>query len=166
MAYAADGILGLDLTATPADADASGNTVPPPYNLGAIVRTNNGFYQHVHASGAIGQYDFVKINDDFEASSLTTTISGTEPTAVGCAQVAAADDDYLWVFIGCGTFEGNALNAVADGAKVATTGTAGQVDDVTSGHDLIQGLVATEAVTGGSSGTFWAAGFMKTNSQD
>ncbi len=160
MAFPVDGNI-FDLTKTMADA-TGGEAV-----LGSMVRASDGnWYQYVHASGAIAQYDFVKVDYDFEITTLTTAASGTEPTAVGCAQVAFADNDYGWVARGGGTFTGQGAAAIADNAKIYTTATAGEVDDDSSGADLIQGLTITAALGAQGNGSFRATDLMKTNGQD
>lgn len=161
MAHVIDGSVGIDLTKVL--ADATGGEHP----VGSMVRASDGnFYQYVHANGAIAQYAFVKVDNDYEAATLTTTISGTEPTAVGCAQVALADNEYGWVVRGGGTFTGTTAAAVSADVKIYTSATAGAVDDDSSGHDLIAGVKAPTAIGSATTGTFYAATLMTTNHQD
>ena len=160
--HAVSGKLGVNLQNTYADSDSDATT--KLVTLGTIVEASDGAtYQFVHAAGAISQYAWVKVDNDFEAAQLTTAISGDEPTAVGCAQVAIADDAYGWV-VRRGPFTGLHGASIAADVKVLTTTSAGKVDD--SGGDTIQGVKASAAGTGDSSTTFYATSFMQTNAQD
>lgn len=114
---------------------------------------SDGEFVYVQANGAVAQYDIVKIDNDGQASALTTTISGAEPTACGVLQVALADNEYGWAWVkGGGSGKGikvNALTLCATDVKLYTTATAGKVDDTAT--DLIQGL--TLCSTNGTGGT-------------
>lgn len=142
MGYASHGI-----SPTIADTDQK-------EDLLAEGRNSKGVWVYVQASGAVAQYSAVKIDNDGQAAELTTAISGTEPTAVGIAQVALADNEYGWVWAGEGGGSGKGIKVTvladcAAGAKIYTTTTAGSVDDTAT--DLIQGL--TTLTTDGGSGS-------------
>ncbi len=156
------GLLGVDLDAV----ETSTTGVTPRFALGTVVcASDNAEYMYVRADAAITQYDFVKIDDDFECTSITTAISGSEPTMVGCAQVAFADTDYGWVAVS-GSFTGRIASSCAADVKILTTTTAGVADD--AGGDAIQGLKATVAETTGTIANIvcFAAQRMVTNAQD
>lgn len=155
MAFATDGKLGVDIDATSTDL---------VFALGDIISANGAEYMYVRADEALAQYAAVKIDDDYECSELTTTISGAEPTMVGCPQVAFADTEYGWVAIS-GSFSIIGAASCAADVKLYTTATAGVVDDTAT--DLIQGL-KIKTTLGGAQAT--AAAFatcrMHTNGQD
>ena len=129
-----------------------------------------GHWKYVQANGAITIYAVVKVDNDGQATALTTAISGVEPTQVGIAQVAFADNDYGWVFVGPGAGTGSGIkvnNLVACAADVKLyTATAGNVDDTAT--DLIAGLtLVTANVSGGTTSTeCFAATTLATNCQD
>ena len=103
---------------------------------------SDGEFVYVQANGAVAQYAIVKIDNDGQAAELTTTISGSEPTACGILQVALADNEYGWAWVkGGGSGKGikvKALTLCATDVKLYTTATAGAIDD--SATDLVQGL--------------------------
>jgi mannose-6-phosphate isomerase-like protein (cupin superfamily) len=154
---------GIDLDATSTDK---------VFALGTIVCGTDSSgnysaeYMYVRADEAIDQYDAVKIDDDYECSALTTAISGVEPTMVGVAQVAAADTEYFWVVIsGSGTVSCISSGSAAADVKLYTTATAGFLDDASTSTDLVQGIKLT-AANATNQAAFFAAGRMRTNSQD
>lgn len=122
--------------------------------LGAVGQNTKGTWVYGQAQGAIAAYDAVKIDNDGQLIPLTTAISGSEPTAVGVAQVALADNEYGWVWAGEGGGSGSGIKvtvlaSAAAGAKLYTTTTAGSLDDTAT--DLVQGL--TILSTDGGSGS-------------
>lgn len=141
-------------------ADATG----PKFDLGSYGWNEKGLWQYGHAAGAIAQYAAVKIDNDGEISELTTTITGTEPTAVGAAQVAFADNDYGWVFRGFGGGAGNgikiklAASCVQD-VQLFTTGTAGVLDDAAT--DLIQNVTLVTTITSATAAEVYCIEAMK-----
>ena len=74
--------------------------LPLPVGVGSVGKTPYGTWMFVQASGAIDQYAAVVISDDGQAAMATTTNAGSNSLQVGIAQVAAANDEYLWVFVG------------------------------------------------------------------
>lgn len=129
----------------------------------------DGDFVYVQANGAIAQYAWVKIDNDGQASELTTTISGAEPTRVGVLQVALADNEYGWAFVGNGGGSGKgikgklAASCNAD-VKLYTTATAGVADDTAT--DLIQNVTAVAGVSTADAAEIHAMGLMVTNCQD
>lgn len=129
------------------------STVLKDAKLLDLAAHRDGKFVFVQANGAIDQYAAVKIDNDGQASMLTTAISGTEPTAVGVAQVAFADNEYGWVWVGEGGGSGKGIKvkvaaSCATDVKLYTTATAGVLDDTAT--DLIQGLtiVSTDGGAG------------------
>lgn len=145
--------------------------VDPTAQVGARGRTNAGSWVYGQANGAISQYDVVKIDNDGQLIPLDNTVSGAEPTAVGVAQVAVADNEYAWVWIGEGggtmfpDIKVNVLASTTADVKLYTSGTAGSINDVTG--DLIQGLTITEDDGGsGSAVNCYSPCVLMTNGQD
>lgn len=149
-----------------------GTTTSAKFALGEkCFDSKGGSWVYVQANGAIAINDAVKVDKDFQASKLTTAVSGAEPTDVGIAQVAFANDEYGWVFEGPGGGDGsgikvNALTLCATDVKLYTTATDGAVDDTAT--DLIQGLMLCSTnATGGTVATeCYATQKLVTNCQD
>jgi hypothetical protein len=116
-----------------------GITIPLPAKVGEVGSLPVGDFVLVQADGAIDQYAFVKIEADGQAAQLTTTNAGSNGLLVGVAQVAAADNEYLWVWVG-----GLRAGGVGSGIKgkvaanyvaknnLNTTATAGVADDAST----------------------------------
>lgn len=158
-----DGTLAVDLTSTGTSATAGF----PEWPLGYQATTKDGaVYRYIHAAGAITQYYAVYIDESFEAAPITTTLSGSEPQAVGIAdQVAIADNAYGFVLVkGPGSVQvavGCSINT-----KLYTHTTAGYVIGTSTG-DLISGLQITTAPAGVSTNTAcYAAVEMSVNTTD
>lgn len=110
-----------------------------PAKVGSVGSALEGDFVFVQANGAIAQYAFVTIAQDGQAAEMTTTTAGSNNLLVGVAQVGAADNEYLWVWIGGpmagGTGKG-IKGKVAAGyvalANLNTTATAGVADDAST----------------------------------
>lgn len=120
-----------------------------PGTVGSLVEGNFVFVQ---ADGAIAQYAFVKITSAGQAAEATDAIAG--PIQIGVAQVAAANDEYLWVWIGGpmggGTgkgIKGKILTGYVAGNALYTTSTAGCADD-TNTTDKLNGVVGLAGTSG------------------
>jgi len=132
--------------------DAYGFTGSLPATVGTVGSLPEGDFVFVQADGAIDQYGFVKIEADGQAAMLTTTNAGSNALMVGVAQVAALDNEYLWVWIGgpMGGGVGKGIRGkVAAGfvakANLNTTATAGVADDAST--TLIKGGVGLASTT-------------------
>lgn len=145
-----------------------GVTIPLPAKVGDIGSSPVGDFMFVQADGALAQYAFVKVSDDGQADELTTTNAGSNNLQVGVAQVAAADNEYLWVWIG-GPGAGGvgsgikgkvALNYAADN-NLNTTATDGVADDAST--TKIQNVVGLTTVTAASTVELKATGHLKVN---
>lgn len=133
--------------------------------------SEGGIWAYVQANGAIAINDAVKVDNDGQAAGLTSAISGSEPTDVGIAQVAFADNEYGWVWQGPGGgvssgIKVNVLTLCATDVKLYTTGTPGKLDDTAT--DLIQGLTIVATNSGGSTAAVecFASQKLSTNAQD
>ena len=151
------------------DIDFEQTDTTPIFARGTIVQGTDSSgsyaaeYMYVEANGAIAQYAVVKIDDDYQVTELTTTISGVEPTMVGVAQTALADNSWGWVVIsGNGTVQAISGGGAAADVLLYTTTTAGHVDDVSTSSDKIVGLKLTATESGGQA-AFFAATRMYTN---
>jgi hypothetical protein len=115
------------------------DTLPLPVPVGAKGSLVEGEFVFVQADGAIDQYAFVKIEADGQAAMLTTTNAGSQGLLIGVAQIAVADNEYVWVWVG-GLHAGGvgsgirgkvAANYVAKN-NLNTTATAGVADDTST----------------------------------
>lgn len=116
-----------------------GITIPLPAKLRAVGSLPEGEFVFVQADGAIDQYGFVKIEQDGQAAMLTTTNAGSNALLIGVAQIAALDNEYLWVWIGGinGGGVGKGIKGKVAASYVAkanlnTTATAGVADDAST----------------------------------
>lgn len=129
----------------------TGSEGPLPAALRSVGSAPVGEFVFVQADGAVDQYGFVKIEQDGQAAMLTTTNAGSNGLLVGVAQVAAANDEYLWVWVGGlnGGGVGKGIKGkVAAGyvakANLYTTATAGVADDTaTTKISYVVGLTST-----------------------
>lgn len=129
----------------------------PPHGVGTRMEGADGkVYIFVQAGGVIDASDAVGIDEDFQATALTTA-AAEDGHKVGVAPVAFADNDYGWVQIR-GVCELNVAGAYAADGILYTTGTAGTLDDaVATTLSRIHGLIGTEA---GTTGATTVAAFM------
>jgi hypothetical protein len=145
-----------------------GTTIPLPVKVGTVGSTPEGDYMFVQADGAVAQYAFVKISDDGQADELTTTNAGSNNLQVGVAQIAAADNEYLWVWIGgvggggVGTgIKGKCAASYAADANLNTTATDGVADDAST--TKIQNVVGLTTLTGAGTVELKSTGHLKVN---
>lgn len=78
----------------------TGSEGPLPVALRAVGSAPVGEFVFVQADGAIDQYGWVKIEQDGQAAMVNQTNDGADGLLIGVAQVAAADNEYLWVWVG------------------------------------------------------------------
>lgn len=145
-----------------------GTTIPLPAHLGAVGSTPEGDYMFVQADGAVAQYAFVKISDDGQADELTTTNAGSNNLQVGVAQIGAADNEYLWVWIGgpggggvSSGIRGKCAASYAADANLNTTATDGVADDASTTR--IQNVVGLTTLTGAGTVELKSTGHLKVN---
>ena len=145
-----------------------GTSIPLPAKVGSVGSSPEGEFVFVQADGAIDQYAFVKIENDGQAAMLTTTNAGSQGLLIGVAQVAAADNEYLWVWVG-----GIAAGGVGSGIKgkvaanyvaknnLNTTATAGVADDAST--TKISYVVGVASTTPAAAVELYAVGHLKVN---
>lgn len=142
---------------------AYSSTADFPFTLGDYVWHRDGVFQFGQANGAVVVYDAVKLDNDGQIAQITTTITGDEPTGVGLAQVAAADNEYLWVFRGLGGGSGKGIKAnllinCAQDVRLYTTATAGSLDDTAT--DLIANVSLITTITAATAAEIYSPGIM------
>ena len=142
--------------------------LPLPVGVGSVGKTPDGTWMFVQASGAIDQYAAVVISDDGQAAMVNQTNDTANNLQVGIAQVAAANDEYLWVFVGGvgggGVGSGIKVKAAASyaaDANLNTTATAGVVDDAST--TLIKNVVGLTTLTGAGTVEVKTTGYMSVN---
>jgi hypothetical protein len=142
-------VLGVAVTETPGDSTTSDIRFERGgFAVGTRYTDHRGYeYIYVHANGAIDQYDFVVFDEAYEAYALTTALAIDHPSG-GVAQVAAADNDYLWLLTR-GVGEVNALTSCAAEVQLYSSGTEGHLDDADASQHAIIGIRLSTAVGGG-----------------
>jgi len=146
----------------------TGTDLPLPAPLMTVGSLTEGEFVLVQADGAIDQYAFVKIENDGQAAMLTTTNAGSQGLLIGVAQVAAADNEYLWVWVGgiCGGGAGKGIRGKLAASYVAkanifTTATAGVGDDAST--TKIAYVVGLTTNTGAAAVELFSVGHLKVN---
>jgi hypothetical protein len=137
-----------------------------PAKVGDLGSDTDGEYMFVRASAAVAQYAFVLITDTFTAAE--TSGGSTIVQHVGVAQVAAAINEYLWVWIGgpAGGGVGKGIRGKIAASYVAntpllTTAAAGVADD--AGSTTIKNVSATTLTTGAASVELKSTGYLTLN---
>jgi hypothetical protein len=139
-----------------------------PAKVTTVGSSPEGEFVFVQADGAIDQYAFVKIEADGQAAMLTTTNAGSQGLLVGVAQVAFADNEYGWVWVGGlnGGGAGKGIRGKVAASYVAknnlnTTATAGVADDAST--TKIAYVVGLAATTGAAAVELASLGHLKVN---
>lgn len=146
MAYATDGKIGTDFTKTTAGTTTDGENAEFTLGLRASA-TDGSEWVYVQAGGAITQYDWVAIDENFQAVAGTKTLADAGHQ-VGFAQVAFSDNDLGWVAVHApGNISVNVAANCAPDVQLYTTSTAGTLDDTSASQTLIRGVVAVAAAT-------------------
>lgn len=138
--------------------------------------TKQGTFVYAQAGEALARYAACKISSAGQATEFDTTESAAVPSMVGFPQVALANDEYGWFWVGEGgataaaapekVVYGLVADSVTAGAKMTTTATEGVIG---AGGDVIQGLT-TLTTTGAAGAPHTVAlhnpGVCMTNAQD
>lgn len=136
--------------ANPAVAKASGDA---DYAAGTFGHGSSGTeWVYVQAAGSIAQYDFLSIDENYQAVGMTLTTAALGHM-VGIAQVAMADNEWAFVARRGTDIQGNTLTSCLPDAQLWATATAGHLDDasVSAGSIKVQGIVIV-ATQSGSAG--------------
>jgi hypothetical protein len=119
------------------------------FGVGSKATDDRGrVWQYVQASGAITQYDFVTIDEDFQAVALAKA-AVDDGHGVGVAQAAFDDNDFGWVLVysGYDGILGRVGGSCAADVALYTSGTSGVLDDESTSQTKIDGIVVTAANT-------------------
>ncbi len=148
---------GIDFNATYTgyvQTAAQSSTNTPDYPSVPFTTMTHAFgsgaaeYVFVYASGAVALGDVVQISNTGTAVSVTSTLA-TFGSPLGVAQVAIAASAYGWVQRAGYCQKIGTAAAAVNNVQLATTATAGQIDDSTAtGTKNITGMVL--AVSAGS----------------
>lgn len=114
----------------------------PPVAVGTYVKgTGESEFVFVKASGAVALGDVVQLSTTYTAVSVTTTLA-TFGSLLGVAQVAIAAGAFGWVQRAGFCQKIGTAAAAVNNVQLATTATAGQIDDATTtGTKNITGMV-------------------------
>lgn len=153
-AFTINGALGIDVTAT--------GVTTPAWTVGTRTKLSDGSeWVYVKASAACNQYDMLGISDNVTCAGLTTTLASTG-VALAVAQQALTSGSHYWVLTANPTpptapagvpdstdnYKVRTAASCAVAAKLATTATAGSIDDTTAGTALrIDNIVITDTNT-------------------
>jgi hypothetical protein len=123
-------IAGVDLTEKIAGTGSSSDQ-GNQFKLGTRIFADDGQeYVYVHASGAITQYYWVGIDEDWEAAMLTDAMA-QDGWMIGVAQVAFSDNDFGWVAVRGANLRGSAIyEASTADVQLFTSATAGLLQGV------------------------------------
>jgi len=153
-AFAANGQLGINV--------AAAGVTTPAFQVGMRTRLSDGSeWIYIKASATCNQYDCVAIIDNATCQGMTSTID-LRGVAVGFAQQALTSGSYYWVLTSNPTppsapsgvpdstdnYKVRVAASCAVDAKLATTATAGTLDDTTAGTVArMDGIVITDTNT-------------------
>lgn len=145
---------GVNLTET---------TTKPFHSLGDVHETENGdVYIYAQADGAVTQYNVYNLVPgtwQIDASADAAVNPADAHNIHACVpQVAFADDEYGWVFVGPGEFTADTDITGVAGANdiVYVSATAGKLSSGATAA-FLPGVHTTAAITGDATGIFYAA---------
>jgi len=150
VAYSTANMLGanLQLVYTPSTTlvpYAGGSD--PGYAVGQKTQgTDGSVWTYVKASSSISQYNWVGIDENFQAAPLTKAMADAG-WIIGVAQVAIASGSYGWVCTQGANVTGGVLASCAADVTLYTSGTAGYLDDAATTQTKIDGVVLVTANT-------------------
>lgn len=142
------------------DKSTGAASVDPEYTPGFEIRCDSGRYKYLKANGVVDEGDLVKFIRsysiaaiaNFDAASLTTTVSGAVPTDCGICVTdgGLVDNQWGWFWLGEGEDYCYLTTGIASYTQLCTWTSAGEIAASGSG-DNIADLVAIDSST--SSGT-------------
>ena len=147
MAYVTSGMAGVSLTklTTGTTTDGAG----AEFALGTRATATDGSeWVYVQAAAALAIYSCLAIDENFQASLVTSTLAKAG-YSIGFNQVAFADNDMGWVACNApGNINVRLLTSCAADVQLYTSASAGILDDTaTSTACLIRGVVAVVAAS-------------------
>lgn len=123
------------------------------FGLGDFATGSDGTaWVYVQAGEAISQYDFVAIDEDFQALKLGLA-EINDGHQIGVAQVAFTNDDFGWVAIRGANLQGNVGDDCAADVELYAGATDGTLDDSSAGTSVavkVDGIVAVDTQGGTS----------------
>ena len=138
----------------------------PAYPLGMPYIADNGnHYRYAQADGAVTAYDVYdlipgtwQINAQADAGVNPADAHLIHACVHEGSSTALADNECAWVFVGPGSFTADTDSNGVAGANdiIYVSATAGKLSS-TATAALIPGVMATGAITGDATGTFYAA---------
>lgn len=128
----------------------------PQFGIGEeYVSPQGSTFKYLQANGAVTQYFFCTVDEDYQATPGTTTTAGSKPQLGGIAMAALADNQYGWFAVGPFTEEDLvyvfAKTLCVHDVKLYTHATAGAVDDTATTQ--IFGLALSTTVGGADANT-------------
>lgn len=138
----------------------------PTAGLGELhIDKDGNHYRYAQADGAVTAYDVYDIVPgtwQINAQADAAVNPADAHLAHGCvwdgSSTALADDEYAWVFVGPGSFTADTDATGVAGANdiIYVSATAGKLSSGATAA-FIPGVLATAAITGLATGTFYAA---------
>ena len=144
------------MTATIGGVNSARTTTAAEFSLGEIVTNDDGkVYIYIQASEALTANAAVLITEAGASEMVDTTSTASAfGDRVGVVEVAFAINEYGWAIVYGATTVAAGTSAAANTA-LNSTSTAGELDDdATAGAEVIDGLVATAAESGGTASAF------------
>jgi hypothetical protein len=132
----------------------------PQHRLGELhIDQNGNHYRYMQADGAVVAdhlYNYIPGTWQIDAF-IKLAVNPADATLVpACASsIAITDDYYAWVFVGPGTVTLTSAGNVAAKAIIYGVNGDGTVDDAATAC-LLDGLYCHTAITGATTGTFFA----------
>lgn len=121
----------------------------PPIAVGTVVKgTGDSEFVFVLAGSAINNGDVCQITTATQVANPLTTANGLQGNQVGVAQVPISNGQYGWLQRAGKCDNINVAAACVQNVPLATTATAGVIDDaVTTGTKNVTGIVITTTTT-------------------
>ena len=131
--------MAATITTSLIGVDLNNYSSTPLFAKGTTVQgTDGSMFEYVNTLSAVAAYNAVCINQDNDASNLTTT-NAAEVRRVGVAQISIAVSCYGWVQRS-GKMSVNVAANCQDFVPLFTTATPGVLDDITVSECLVLGL--------------------------
>lgn len=136
----------------PVGADPTVTSTTLDWKLGQIAEgVDNRKWVYCQASGAIVVNAAVGIDEDFQATELTTTTAAAAHLIGWAADVAFADNEYGWITTSGTNFSGLIADNSSADTQLYTTATDGTLSTDSSTADplAVYGVVAVAVTSGG-----------------
>jgi hypothetical protein len=132
----------------------------PQHALGELhIDEAGNYFRYMQADGAVTKdlgYTYRPVTWQIEEYLKLATDPATAEVMAWCASpVTLADEEYAWVFVGPGEVTLTTAGNVAADAIIYGVNGNGTVDDAATAL-LLDGLTCPEAITGATTGTFYA----------